>query len=69
MPNGRCRMHGGSSTGARTAEGLRRCQTAARKHGGRDASSRAKAGQRGAARRLISELSRLLVELGNVTGD
>src|SRR6478672_4571503 len=33
MPNGRCRLHGGRSTGPRTAEGLQRCGTANWKHG------------------------------------
>lgn len=33
MPNGRCRMHGGSSTGPRTPEGLARSQQARWKHG------------------------------------
>lgn len=33
MPNGRCRLHGGKSTGPRTAEGLRRCTEANWKHG------------------------------------
>src|ERR1700688_3193720 len=33
MANGRCRMHGGTSTGPRTAEGLERCRTANLKHG------------------------------------
>ena len=33
MPNGRCRMHGGTSTGPRTAEGLERSRTARLKHG------------------------------------
>jgi len=28
MPNGRCRMHGGKSTGPRTAEGLARLRAA-----------------------------------------
>jgi hypothetical protein len=28
MPNGRCRMHGGASTGPRTAEGLERSRKA-----------------------------------------
>jgi hypothetical protein len=31
----RCRMHGGSSTGPRTAEGLERCRRANWKHGRR----------------------------------
>jgi len=30
----RCRMHGGRSTGPKTAEGRRRCQQAAWRHGG-----------------------------------
>jgi hypothetical protein len=33
MPNGRCRLHGGKSTGPRTAEGLERCRQAKWKHG------------------------------------
>jgi hypothetical protein len=37
MANGRCRLHGGKSTGARTAEGLARCRTATLVHGHRTA--------------------------------
>jgi hypothetical protein len=37
MPNGRCRMHGGGSTGARTTEGLQRVKTATLTHGRRSA--------------------------------
>jgi hypothetical protein len=37
MPNGRCRLHGGLSTGARTPEGRRRAQTARLVHGYRSA--------------------------------
>jgi hypothetical protein len=37
MPNGRCRLHGGKSTGARTAAGLARCRTATLVHGHRTA--------------------------------
>ncbi len=33
MANGRCRFHGGKSTGARTAAGRARCAGARRKHG------------------------------------
>ena len=33
MPNGRCRMHGGPSTGPRTPEGLERSRKARWKHG------------------------------------
>ena len=33
MQNGRCRMHGGRSTGPRTPEGRQRCAKANWKHG------------------------------------
>jgi hypothetical protein len=33
MKNGRCRLHGGLSTGAKTAEGLERIRKAVTKHG------------------------------------
>jgi hypothetical protein len=33
MLNGRCRMHGGASTGPRTVEGLARMRVAKTKHG------------------------------------
>lgn len=33
MPNGRCRLHGGKSTGPRTPEGLERSRKANWKHG------------------------------------
>lgn len=68
MPNGRCRLHGGTSTGARTPDGKARCQAAPRKHGERDAAARASATQRGAARRLVSDLGRLLAQLGLLQG-
>jgi hypothetical protein len=41
MPNGRCRLHGGNSTGARTKAGIGRIRAAATKHGGWSAESRA----------------------------
>ena len=34
MPNGRCRFHGGCSTGPRTTEGRERIRTARTVHGG-----------------------------------
>jgi hypothetical protein len=40
MRNGRCRMHGGASTGPRTPEGLARSKRAAWKHGGCSAEAR-----------------------------
>ena len=33
MPNGRCKLHGGKSTGPRTPEGLERSRRASWKHG------------------------------------
>ena len=33
MRNGRCRMHGGAATGARTADGIARIRTATTRHG------------------------------------
>ncbi len=33
MRNGRCRMHGGASTGPRTADGLERLRAARTRHG------------------------------------
>jgi hypothetical protein len=37
MACGKCRMHGGASTGPRTAEGLERIRKARTTHGGRTA--------------------------------
>ncbi len=44
MPNGRCRLHGGLSTGPKTPEGIERIRQAATRHG--RYSQRAKAEQR-----------------------
>jgi hypothetical protein len=41
MSNGRCRMHGGRSTGPRTPEGLARLTAARTKHGAYNAGPRA----------------------------
>lgn len=40
MRNGRCRMHGGASTGPRTPEGLERLRAARTKHGAYSAEAR-----------------------------
>jgi hypothetical protein len=40
MPNGRCRLHGGRSTGPRTAAGRAAVATAHTKHGGYSAEAR-----------------------------
>ena len=57
MPNGRCRMHGGLSTGAKTAEGIERIRAARTKHGRYSAASIAR---RREARRIIGEIRALL---------
>ena len=66
MGNGRCRMHGGTSTGARTAAGLERLRQAPLKHGQRGAEARQAARERGAARREMKALSALLSELDDL---
>jgi hypothetical protein len=55
MRNGRCRMHGGLSTGPRTAEGRERCRRARLTHGGYSARVRAlRAAARAHSRRVRS---------------
>ena len=51
----RCRMHGGASTGARTAEGMARIKAAATKHGCYGAEARTMRG-------LVRELRHLMRE-------
>ncbi len=57
MSNGRCRMHGGASTGPRTAEGLQRIVQARTVHGAYGAEMRA---LRRMLRSLDEEQRRLL---------
>ena len=57
MANGRCRMHGGTSTGPRTVEGLERSRKARWRHG--YYSTQAKA-DRQEARRELQTLRALL---------
>jgi hypothetical protein len=57
MPNGRCRMHGGASTGPRTPEGLQRIVAARTVHGGYSAESRRVAAM---IRDLKAEAKRLM---------
>jgi hypothetical protein len=69
MPNGRCRMHGGASTGPRTLAGLNRMRAAATKHGAYATSARRRALDprdpfaRHAAATAISDVRRLLALL------
>jgi hypothetical protein len=60
MVNGRCRMHGGKSTGARTEEGLARCRSSRLVHGKRGAVAREAAKLRGESRRLNAQLRELV---------
>lgn len=60
MRNGRCRMHGGASTGPRTPEGLTRSRRSRWKHG--LYSSEARAGQK-RVRELIEQSRKLLKQL------
>jgi hypothetical protein len=52
MQNGRCRMHGGTSTGPRTSEGLERMRRANTRHGIYSEESRR---QMRAIRKLVRE--------------
>ena len=66
MANGRCRLHGGKSTGPRTPEGLERSRRARLVHGYYTAEAKA---ARAEARRTMRELQLLLREAGAPTGD
>ena len=57
MPNGRCRLHGGKSTGPRTAAGLERLRAAHTTHGMRTAEAER---MRKAVRVLMAEAKRLV---------
>lgn len=59
MPNGRCRLHGGLSTGPKTPEGKERARKAAWVHGHYSAESIA---DRARSRRLLADLRALLGE-------
>jgi hypothetical protein len=62
MANGRCRMHGGTSTGPRTPEGLERCRMANWKHGRRSAEAVWARKESMALRRELRELINALEE-------
>jgi len=64
MANGRCRMHGGLSTGPKTPEGLERSRKARWKHG--RYSAEAKRAHRAA--RARSQLRRQFIDLFNWAG-
>src|SRR5919112_149489 len=56
MTNGRCRSHGGKSTGPKTAEGLERSRRANWKHGYYSAEAKAERTAARASRRKLQEL-------------
>src|SRR5215207_7007286 len=56
MANGRCRMHGGKSTGPKTTEGKERCRRAKLKHGGYTREAVLERRQATAARRSAASL-------------
>jgi len=60
MRNGRCRIHGGLSTGPKTAEGIERIRRASITHGRRTQAARA---ERQSLRLLMKECRRLLDQL------
>ena len=60
MRNGRCRLHGGWSTGPTTADGLARCRAVATKHG---RYSRARREERRQTQVLLREWRRLMAAL------
>ena len=58
MSNGRCRMHGGLSTGPKTAAGIERIRRAVTKHGRYSAAARLERQRYHALLRDVSELMR-----------
>jgi hypothetical protein len=60
MANGRCRFHGGKSTGPRTAEGAERARQAALRHGFYTAEAKA---ERRIARSALFDLRTALVSI------
>ncbi len=63
MANGRCRLHGGKSTGARTPEGRRRARTARLLHGRRTAAVIGLRSAAAAVNRRLAWMSELAREL------
>lgn len=58
LPNGRCRFHGGLSTGPRTAEGIERIRAARTKHGAYGAEMR----EVRAMVRVLKQATRTIIE-------
>ena len=66
MRNGRCRLHGGLSTGPKTAEGIERIRRALTTHGRYTQGARA---ERQYARALFKEARAMLAELERGEGE
>ncbi len=66
MPNGRCRLHGGLSTGPTTAEGIERVRLAVTKHGRYTAAARE---ERQLVRALMRDARVLLSEINGEAVD
>jgi len=62
MPNGRCRLHGGLSTGPKTAEGIERIRRAVTKHGRCSQAAKAK---RAEYRNLLRDCREMLSGLSD----
>ena len=60
MPNGRCRLHGGRSTGPKTPEGIERIRRATMKHGRYSQAAKA---ERRQVRQLLKECRAVLARL------
>ncbi|MGA2143887.1 MAG: HGGxSTG domain-containing protein [Bryobacteraceae bacterium] len=63
MANGRCRLHGGLSTGPKTAEGRERSRRAALKHGRYTAAAKA---EKKYCQKLLKECRAWLARIGDV---
>ena len=66
MPNGRCRLHGGRSTGPRTPEGRERSRLAVTKHGRYSAAAK---DQERRVRELMKECRATLAGLNGEEGE
>ena len=68
MANGRCRMHGGLSTGPKTPEGLERCRKARWKHGRYSAEAKRRRRRSNARRRWTKEFLSVLESYESMRG-
>lgn len=65
MANGRCRIHGGLSTGPKTAEGIENIRKAQWKHGQRSAEATRRRKEGMALRREIKRIAEIAYSLRN----